>query len=111
MPRCPEHALPVFLQEDNVGRDFGASVGLESRVWQPYGPDQVCAFGQILPDGRILFVHGVAARNQRHHTAGPRLVERLGKEIIVNGPRNGRTTAISGIEHWIPTEWDVANYG
>jgi hypothetical protein len=105
------HAWAVFLQEEDVGGDFGTSVGLESGVGQTYGPDQVRAFGQVLPAGCILLVHRVPAGDERHHTASARLIERFGEEIIVDRTRNCRTAAISGIEHRIISKRNVANDG
>src|SRR6516165_162789 len=99
----------MFLQKQDVRSDFGSGVGFESGVRQPYGANEDRTFRQILPNGRILFVHRVAARNESHHTARPRLVDRLGEKVIMNRPSNCWTAAISGIEHGIISERNITN--
>lgn len=72
------------MQENNIGHHFGPGVGLESVVGQTDRAQQVSPLRQILPHGGILCVHGVAAGDKGHDAARTYLVQRLGKEIVVN---------------------------
>ena len=77
----------TLAKEQNIGGDFRSRIGLEGGVRQPDRAQQVGMFGQMPADGVGLLVHGVAARDERHHAAGPQFLQRLGEEVIVNGPR------------------------
>ena len=52
----------------------------------------------------ILFVHGVAAGNQRDHTTGPDHVDGFRQEVVVNGSGQLRTAAVRRIVHRIIAE-------
>ena len=110
-PRLPprSHAPPMFLQEENVGGDFGAGVRFECGVGKAFRADQARAFGQIPSDGRILLVHCVAAGNECHDAALAHLVERFGEEVVVNRVGKGRIGAVSGIEDRVVSKWNIAH--
>ena len=100
----------ALLQQQNIGRDFRAGVGLEGGIGEPDGADEVGAVGEIAPDGGVLLVHGVAAGHKRHDAARTELVERPGEKIVVNGPRQGRLAAVGGVVNGIVAEGNVADH-
>lgn len=99
------------MQKEDVGCDLRARIRFEGRIGKAYCADEVGALGEIAPDRRVLLVHGVAAGDESHDSAGAELVERLGEEIIVNRPRQDRRPAIGGIEDRIVAEGNVADDG
>ena len=86
------------------------ALALKAVLGSRIGADQVGAFGQIMPDGRVLLVHRVAAGDERHDAAGAQLVERLGQEVIVNGAGQGRLAAVVRVENSIVAERDIADH-
>ncbi len=78
------------MEKQDIRLDFRSGVGLESRIGEPDGADEVGAVGEIVPDGRVLLVHSVAAGHERHDAAHAQLVERLGEKIIVYCAGDGR---------------------
>src|SRR5580704_17248593 len=94
----PWRALP---QEENVGGDGRAGIGLEGRIGKPRGSYQVSSSGQVAADGRVLFVHGVAAGDQGHDTAYLELVESFPEETIMNGAGQSRVPPIGRIDHTV----------
>ena len=77
----------TLAKKQNIGGDFRSRIALKRGVRQPYRAQQVGMFGQMTADGVVFLVHGVAARDERHHAAGPQFLKRLGEEVIVNGAR------------------------
>ena len=74
------------MQEDDVAGHFRSGVLLEGVIRQADGPDQVGALCQVLSDAGVFLVQSAFAGNERHNTAGPHLVQRLSKEIVVDQP-------------------------
>ena len=76
-------AAPL-LQEDNVRHHFRSGVGFESGVGKPDGTQQIGSLGKIPAHGGILGIHGIAAGDEGHHTAGAHLIQPFGKEVVVD---------------------------
>ena len=72
------------MQEDNVRHHFRSGVGFESGVGEPDGSQEIGSLGKIPTHGGILGIQGIAAGDERHHTAGTHLIQRFGKEIVVD---------------------------
>ena len=75
---------PSPLEEDNIRDHFGPSIGLERSVGQTDSSQQLGALGQIPAHGGILGVHRVAGSHKGHYAAGPHLIQRLGKKVVVD---------------------------
>ena len=73
-----------LLQEDNVRHHFCTGVGFESGIGKPDGTQQIGSLGKVPTHGGILGVQGIAAGDERHHTAGTHLIQRFGKEVVVD---------------------------
>ena len=73
-----------LLQEDNVRHHFRSGVGFESVVGKPDGTQQVASLGKIPTNGGILGIQSIAAGHKGNHTAGAHLIQRFGKEIVVD---------------------------
>ena len=104
-----ERGRRPLLQKENVGRDSRSRVRFESCVGEPDCPDEVGALGEMPPDRRILLVHRVAAGDERQHSAGANLVQRLRQEIIVNGASESGRAAVGGIEDRVIAERNIAD--
>jgi len=74
----------TLLQEDNVRNDICTGVGSERIVGQTDSAQQVCTFCHVFAGGAVLTVHGVAAGDERHHTARTHLVNGLGEKVVVD---------------------------
>ena len=101
------YRLLALLQEEDVCGNVRAGVGLEGRVGQANRAEQLRTLGDIPADGRILLVHRALAGDEGHDAARTYLVQRLGKEVIVDSEV---VLVVSGIGEGIRTEGDVA-YG
>ena len=75
----------TLLQEDDVGHHLRTGVGLERIVGQADRTQQLRPLRDVLTDFGRLFVHRIAGCHKGDHAAGPNLVERLGKKVVVNG--------------------------
>ena len=95
-----------LLQEEDVGDHFGSGIGLEGIVGQPDGPQQLGPLGQIPAHGGILGIHCVAGGYKSHHAARTHLVQRLGKEIVVDVEAQ---LVVGFIVDLILAEWHVAD--
>ena len=78
--------MVALLQKDDVAGHFRSGVLLEGVIRQADGPDQVGALCQVLSDAGVFLVQSAFAGNERHNTAGPHLVQRFAKEIVVDEP-------------------------
>ena len=74
----------TLLQEDDVRNDIGACVRLKRIIRQTDGTQQIGTLCHVLAGGAVLAVHGVAAGDKCHNTAGPHLVDGFREEIIVD---------------------------
>ena len=79
LKRAPDMARRLrsrrtFTKKQNIGGNFCSRIALERSVRQPYRAQQVGMFRQMPTDSIGLFVHGVAARDERHHAAGPQFL-------------------------------------
>ena len=74
----------ALLQENYIRHNFSAAA-LERIVGQAHRTDKVAALGNVLAGAVILFVQCAAGGDERHDAAGAKLVDALGKEIVVNG--------------------------
>ena len=95
-----------LLQEEDVGDHFGSGIGLEGIVGQPDGPQQLGPLGQIPAHGGILGIHCVAGGYKSHHAAGAHLIQRLGKEIIVDVEAQ---LIVGTVVYLVLSEGDVAH--
>ena len=59
-------------------------IGTECVVGKSNGSQQFCPLRQILSCVRILGIHRIAAGNKGHDATGTNLIQRLGKEIVVD---------------------------
>ena len=75
--------LPL-LQDDDIRHDLRAGVGLERVIGEPDGPQQLRPLGQIPAHGGVFGVHGVAAGNKGHDSAGAHQIQRFCKEVVMN---------------------------
>ena len=96
----------ALLQEDNVAGHFRSGVPLEGVIRQTDGPDEVGALGQVFADSGVFLVQSTFAGNERHNTAGPHLVQRFAKEIVVDQPV---VLVITLIQHLEIPKGDVAD--
>ena len=74
----------TLLQKDNVTDNICACVGTERIIWQTDCTQQIGTLCHVLAGGAVLAVHGVAAGDKCHNTAGPHLVDGFREEIIVD---------------------------
>ena len=63
---------------------IGPSICAEGVVGQADRPQQLGALGQIPAHGGILSIHRVAGSHKGHYAAGPHLIQRLGKKVVVD---------------------------
>ena len=96
----------ALLQENDVAGHFRSGVPPEGVIRQADGPNEVGALGQIPADSGIFLVQSSLAGNERHNTAGPHLVQRLSKEIVVDEPV---VLVIPLIQHLEIPKGDVAD--
>src|ERR1035437_3443644 len=80
-------AWRAFAEEKYVSRALRAGLPFERGVRKPYRAQQVGMLGEMLADGVVFFVHGIAARDERHHAAGPGFLKGLGEEVIMDRAR------------------------
>ena len=101
--------LPLLQEHDGHG-GICPGIGLENAVRQADRAQQITAPGDIPPRPIILFVHRAAADavggNERDHAACPDLINRFGKEIIVN---QKPLPVITLVHHGIITKRHVAD--
>ena len=95
-----------LLQEQDVGRDLCVGGFGKSAAGQSHRTQQVGPLSQIFPHRRILFVHGALGGNKRHDAPGSYLVQRFGKEIIVD--QEG-VLLIARVRQAIVAKGDIAN--
>ena len=100
-----QRTVPL-LQKQDVGYHIGPGVGAESVVGQTDRPQQLGPLGQIPAYGGILGVHCVAAGDKSHHAARPHLVQRLGKEVVVDVEAQ---LVVGFVVHLILAERDVTD--
>ena len=75
--------VPLLQKEDVAGHIRSRGV-LESVVGQADGPQQVGALGKVLPHSGGVLVHRALAGDKGDDTARPDLIQRPGKEVVVN---------------------------
>ena len=78
-----DEVVPL-LQEDDVGDYFRPGVGLERIVGQADSPQQLGPLRQIPAYLLVLGVQGITGGEKRHDAARTYLVQRLGKEIVMD---------------------------
>ena len=79
------HHAVTLLQEQNVRYHLRTRCRLEGIVGQADRAQQLRPLRDVLPHIAGALIHGVAGGDERHHAARPHLVQRLGKEILVDG--------------------------
>ena len=91
--RCQPQMHPIrfdingmvsLLQENNIRHYICTGIGTECVVGKSNGSQQFCPLRQILSCVRILGIHRIAAGNKGHDATGTNLIQRLGKEIVVD---------------------------
>ena len=100
------HHAVTFLQEQNIRYHLRTRCRLEGIVGQTNRAQQLRPLGNALPHVAGALVHGVAGGNERHHAARPHLIQRLGKEILVDGQVH---PVIAPILHLELTKGNVAH--
>ena len=78
-----DRVVPL-LQEDDVRDHIRARVCTECVFRQTDRTEEISAFSEVFPYLRGLLIHRVAGSNESNDAARTHLVERLGKEIVVN---------------------------
>ena len=78
------HHAVTFLQEQDVRYHLRTRCRLEGIVGQTNRAQQLRPLGNILPHVAGALVHGVAGGDERHHAARSHLIQRLGKEILMD---------------------------
>ena len=78
------HHAVTFLQEQNIRYHLRTRCRLEGIVGQTNRAQQLRPLGNVLPHVAAALVHGVAGGDERHHAARPHLIQRLGKEILMD---------------------------
>ena len=102
----PVDGMVTLLEKNNIGHHVGAGVGPERIIGQPDGPQQVGPFGHILTGTAVLGIQRVPAGDKGHHAARAHLVQRLGKEIVVDGESQ---LVVILVVHPILTKGHIAN--
>ena len=100
------HHAVTLLQKQNVRYHLRTRCRLEGVVGQADRAQQLRTVGDVLSHVRGAFVHGVAGGNERHHAARPHLIQRLGKEILMDGQIQ---PVIAAILHLELTKGNVAH--
>ena len=74
-----------FLQENNIRNYLCPCVGFKGIIGKSDRSQQFRPLCQITPCVWIFGIHGVAAGHKSHDTARANLIQRFGKEIVVDG--------------------------
>ena len=74
-----------LLQEDDIRDNIRARIGFEGVIGKTDCAQQLCPLCDVPADFRGLLIHGIAAGDEGDHAAGAHLIQRLGKEIVMNG--------------------------
>ena len=91
--RCQSQMHPVrfdingmvsLLQENDIRHYICTGIGAECVVGKSDNSQQFCPLRQILSCVQILGIHRITAGNKGHDTTGTNLIQRLGKEIVVD---------------------------
>jgi hypothetical protein len=96
---------------EGVSGDFGPRICLEGCIREPQRAQQYRTIGQMASNGGVLLVHRVVAGDESHNSAGAYNIKTLRQEVVVSRAREVRTSAIRRIEHWVVSEWNIANHG
>ena len=99
------HGVPL-LEEQDVRHRFCPRISPEGILRQADGTDEVCPLCEIAADGGILLIHCPLAREHGNDSAGAHLVERLGKEIIMD---EEIVLVILGVKHLELSERDISD--
>ena len=83
--RFDVHHAVALLQEQNVRHHLRTRCRLEGVAGQTDRAQQFRTLGNVLPHVAGALVHGVAGGDECHHTARPHLIQRFGKEILMDG--------------------------
>ena len=99
--------LPL-LQKQDVAGHFRTGSGLERVVGQTDGPQQIGPLCDILSDVGVLLVHRALAGDKGDNAARSDLIQRPGKEIVVN---EKVVLVIPLVRYLERTKWHVADGG
>ncbi len=94
------------MQEQDVRHDFRTCVFLKGIVWQTDCTKQFRPLRHISPCVIVLGIHGVTACHKSYHTTGTNLIQRLGKEIVVDGKSQ---LVIRLVGYFVVAERDIAH--
>ena len=83
-----ERTGSTLLQDQNIGDNFRPCIALERGVRQPDRAEKVGLTGNVVSDGHILAVHGVAGRDEHHDAARSDFLKGLGEEIVMDRRRD-----------------------
>ena len=100
------HLPFTLLQKQNIGCDSGACIGEEGVVGESNRAQQFRPLRNIAAHGGIQLVHGAFAGDECDDAARTNLVQRLGKEIVVDAEV---VLVIAGIRKGIRAEGHVAH--
>ena len=78
------HHAVTFLQEQDVRYHLRTRCRLEGIVGQTNRAQQLRPLGNVLPHIAGALIHSVAGGDERYYATRPHLIQRLGKEILVN---------------------------
>ena len=96
-----------LFQDQNIRHDLSASVALERSIRKSDCAQQVGPLHDVTTYRGIAAVHGIAGGNEHHDAAGSHLVQRLGKEVVVDG--TGHLLGIVLIRNGVVSERNIAN--
>ena len=99
--------LPL-LQKQDVAGHFRTGSGLERVVGQTDGPQQIGPLCDILSDVGVLLVHRALAGDKGDDAARSDLIQRPGKEIVVN---EKVVLVVPLVRHFERPKWHVADGG
>ena len=73
-----------FLEKENVRGNVGAGSGLEGVVGEPDSAKQICPLSDILSHHGAFLIHRALGGHESNDAARPHLVQRFGKEVVVD---------------------------
>ena len=112
--RCFQEVLASIIgvrcslfQDQNIRHDLSAGVALESSIRKSNCAQQVGPLHDVATYRGIAAIHGIAGSDKHHDAAGSHLVQRLSKEIVVDG--TGYLLGIVLVRNGVVAERNVAN--
>ena len=96
-----------LFQNQNIRHNRSTGISGKRSVRQSDCTQQVRSFHDVLSHRIVSAVHGVAAGDKHHDTAGPYLIQALSKEVIVD--RIGNCLGIVLVGNGVVTEGNITD--